>query len=171
MENTMQKSTVRKIGLSMLLTLVSSCTVSHSEINKGVITSFGLLEPTNVQNDQQAPETAAGVIHTAAGMKLLRSTNRVPRIRGTTFGYLFVVEGTKAGSKLNATVTVIHPPIQRPGGASATEQDSWAQTIIVGSPSAAAWHFDEEWEMVPGQWTIKVTSGPWLLAEKSFVIE
>jgi hypothetical protein len=167
----MSRNNIRQISMMGLLAFVSSCSISHSQVEKGAITGFGLLEPSNLHSDVQAINTAAGVIHTAAGVKVIQATDHVPRIRGTSFGYVFVIEGTTKGRRLDTTVTVLHPPIQTPGGPAATVQDSWTQPVFIGSPSAVWWKFDNEWEMVPGKWTIKVTHGPWLLTEKSFVVE
>ena len=153
----------------VLISLLSSaCSLSHVE--RTIITSYGTYEMSGGETTQEAGDTAAGHVHIAKGMKLVRTTDRVPRSKGTAFGYQFVVEGTPTGSHLPVVVSVRHPPFQRPGQEQ-SEQETWNQTVEVGMPSYAGYSLDEEWKMVPGQWSVQVFHGPRLLAEKAFTVE
>jgi hypothetical protein len=120
---------------------------------------------------QQAPGTAAGAVHMGGTAMLLAATDRVPRKRGTAFGYQFVVQGQPKGAVVSVRVVVLHPAVQAPGTASTSERDSWDQKAALGVTSYAGWRFDEPWEMAPGKWTIQVFHESRLLAAREFTVE
>ncbi|HEV8581903.1 MAG TPA: hypothetical protein VGX68_22775, partial [Thermoanaerobaculia bacterium] len=82
----------RLVGVVMAAS-VAACSVSHARIERTVVTQYGLFAMEN-PNVQAAPVTAAGKVYMGQKLPtLITITDRVPRKRGTAFGYQFVVEG------------------------------------------------------------------------------
>lgn len=160
-----------RAAVAVMAVLITGCSVSDSIVERTVITQYGLFAMENA-NIQAAPETAAGKVHMVQKLPtLIATTDRVPRKKGTTFGYQFTVEGKPNKSPLDVTIVVEHPPFRKPGATETSTRDGWNQTVGVGVTSYAGWTFDEEWEMVTGTWTIRVFYGPRMLTEKAFTVE
>ena len=139
------------------------------EIRSSEIGEFGMFEPVKV-GTEGAPGTSAGIVNIAKSMRLLERTDRIPRSRGVVFGFMFSVEGTPNGKKIPVEVTVIHPRFTDPKTGKTSERETWAQEPTLGLPSFAGWSFDEEWDRVPGQWTIRVSVKPGMVVEKVFTV-
>jgi hypothetical protein len=132
---------------------------------------FGLFT-TDETVVQIASGTASGRVRAARRMPTwMSAAETIARAKGAVFGYEFTVRGQPKGSSADVKVVVEHPPFQAPGSVTPSAVESWLQPIIFETPSFAGYGLDEDWEMVPGMWTVRVYRGSRLLCEKAFTIE
>ena len=142
-----------------------------AKVEGAAISQYGVYD-MNAASVEVAPQTAAGKVRAARGLpRWAGSPNKIPRVKGTSFGYAFVVGGQPKGSPVDVKVIVEHPPFHNPGAAGQSARESWTQTVGVGMPSFVGFSLDEDWEMVAGRWIVRVYRGPRVLTEKEFVVE
>jgi hypothetical protein len=142
-----------------------------AKVDAAAIARYGLFEMGN-SAAQVAPGTAAGRIHATRQVpKWIATVEKIPRTKGTFFGYEFVVEGQPKGSPVDVKIVIEHPPFRVPGSTETTTRESWVQPVVLGTPSFAGYGFDEDWEMLAGTWTVRVYHGSRLLTEKDFAVE
>ncbi len=159
--------------LSTVLLVSSGCGLvktTSARIERTTVTNYGLFQMGPAKTEA-APDTGSGVVHMGDSVQLVSTTDKVPRRKGTAFGYQFVLEGEPKGAVLPVFIVVDHPPIHPLGTTAPRTQESWKQNVTVGTASFAGWKFDEEAEMVAGTWTVRVFYGPRPLVQRSFTVE
>src|SRR5689334_15424610 len=99
---------MRRLAVVLLAGAMAQCTLSSAHVDRTDVTSYGTYEMTEATT-RTATETTSGSVHVAKELRLIQTTDTVPRARGTSFGYQFVVQGKPKGAHLAATVVVVHP--------------------------------------------------------------
>src|SRR5687768_13989087 len=100
----------RRLLLFGLLSLTVGCglaKVTSARVERTTITNHGLFE-VGAARTEAAPNTSAGAVHMGESVRLLATTDKVPRRKGTLFGYQFQVEGEPKGTVLPVFIVVDH---------------------------------------------------------------
>jgi len=155
-------------ALSMALVLSSPGAVS--QVTKVDVLWSGLFRhfttpPVPGEPDIKLP-------HGYIGPRPVRQTDRVPGRVGALFGVLFVPRGQ--GPSFVVMRKVNHfPEPGMPEAKTATRMltSEYKFDCLLNSPCFAGYRFDNENEIVPGQWRFEVFSGDTKLLETEFVVE
>ena len=93
-------------------------------------------------------------------------------VKGVSFGFDFRIDGAPADRPLRLTHLITHPKMRKPDGTTLQRQSfdrdvTANQGAIVGS----LWYtLREDFELVPGEWTLSVLHDGSVLVEKKFVV-
>ncbi|MEK1890634.1 MAG: DUF3859 domain-containing protein [Phyllobacterium sp.] len=117
------------------------------------IVDWGLTAAKEV-GSEVSPDTPTGVNRLVEGpVDVIRSTN-IRACIGTSFGIIYRAAYTGEASVVPIKVVVDHPLIRTPDGR-AMQRSSWPDSAI-SARRYAGWVFEENFELVPGHWTISL---------------
>lgn len=104
--------------------------------------------------------------------ELLRTTDRIPLVRGTTFGVSISVQGANTDREwtLRKITRFPAPGLTNPQTGRTRRYSETLVTVRAGQMPRGLFTFDHAWEMVPGRWTIEYWLGEEKLAEKRFTV-
>lgn len=111
---------------------------------------------------REAPDTAAGVIHTISGAPFDVLGRVVPLQQGLSFG---IRTELKASAPLEVRMAMQHPPWEALGGRTS---GSYTTTLSAGRPNVRSFTFDFPYEMVPGPWIMEIWDQEALLLSVAF---
>jgi len=119
----------------------------------GRILHYGLCDSGSTKQDYAQPDATAG--YASRGNVIIgRTTDRIPLHKGVGFGYLW--QATGLAPAFDVKYRILHPPITRKDG---RRVDSFEETLHLQSVDGAfetadCYFLDEDYELVPGDWTI-----------------
>lgn len=152
--------------LSCFFGLVSPATAGEAS---GVeIVEFGLYT-ADVAGELREPN---GIVsNVIENICLIATTTTVPMRPGVLFGMRYRVDGASSGAPVDLTLAVQFPAALQPSGAAkpVTRHERGA-TLAVGTTSYTGYSFDQDWEFVPGTWTLEVLQHGRKLAAQSFTV-
>jgi uncharacterized protein DUF3859 len=121
---------------------------------------------------QHVPQlsTGAGEIHPVSNVVLVTKTNQIPATVGTTFGLMFILNGTPSEAKTDVDIVVEHPAFQKPNGETTGTSDKVPWRYRIGERVGYTYTFDHDWEAVPGKWAIEIWRGGKKLVAKEFIV-
>lgn len=128
------------------------------------ITGYGVFSDPVEETIVESTETATGRFRMDYGTKLVRTTDVVAAILGTSFGVTRVFSGIPDGKMVK--LIVHHPPIVSPTGEART------QSIIdvIDETFANAYGFDTPGELVLGEWAFEYKLDERILCKKYFQV-
>jgi hypothetical protein len=119
-----------------------------------------------------APGTAAGAEKVVEDVVFVQKTTRVPARLKTSFGVRFVVVGAPKGQEvaLEERWLLPAPGLRNPQTGNVHRQEANAIKLKIGDKAYRGYGFDEEWELVPGDWTVEIWSGRRKLLSQTFTV-
>lgn len=110
----------------------------------------------------------------SAEARTLSLTSQTDRIQGelsSAFGFRYIISGPE--EEIEVTIRILHPDtLYDPITQTRFNESEWKERISTQSLGEhAAWLFEDEAEIIPGEWKIQVLLGEDILAEKSFFIQ
>lgn len=119
-----------------------------------------------------ATDTAAGYMSRVQTYQRVGGPHQIPAEIGTAFGLKYVVEGRPEGEKIALTVVGTFPPegMTHPGTGDTTHEQRYRRYVRIGEETFDGYGLSKPWEVVPGQWTIRVFHGERLLIEREFIV-
>jgi hypothetical protein len=153
-----------------LAMLLFSSTAQATEVTGVRVTEQGIYECARETGRQRAPGTPSDEMNISAGCELVTATNRVPARLGTRFGCRYIVDGAPENADVAMTIRWKFPPQglkdQGPGQRYFWADYNW--TSRLGNVTEFKYRFDDQWELVPGPWTMEIRYGARKLAECRF---
>jgi len=89
----------------------------------------------------------------------------------TSFGIAYRVHGQPEGGRTKLKVQYFHPPLTNPKTGETKTVDEIKKYSKVNEVDTVAWIFEEQWEIVPGEWIIRIFHDNELMIEKSFMVD
>lgn len=131
----------------------------------GVFTSYGKDSTTLSATDDAPP------VDSVKSYRFREFTNRIPMQIGTEFGIEYQINTRPKGRPINISTVIIFPEpgLIRPGGKTYKKSTETKRTSI-GKGHLHGYGFDEDWELVPGEWIFEVWYKNARLVKKSFTI-
>jgi hypothetical protein len=162
-------STMRAITLAFALAVISGA-VHGQEAQRIEITDYGIYSSERTNDTKAAPGTATGLVTNRTSTTLIKTTTTVPARIGSQFGFRYRVIGQANGAIVNLKriILVPQPGMRNPATGNTTVRDEYAYQKAIGGTGFASYALDDEWEVVPGTWTIEIWDGNGKLASKSF---
>lgn len=119
--------------------------------------------------DQNAPTGTIADVTTAT---LLEATTAVPGRLGLEFGLRYEIIGTPPGAEVPLDFVIVYPP---PGLVDPTDpvpltESRFTQPERLGAPSYVGYGFENDWEIVPGDWTFEIWFEGRNLTRQSFTV-
>jgi len=118
-------------------------------------------------------ESPTGTVGTDTNWTFVSSSDDVPGKPGTQFGIEFRIDGEPRGDDVTVYLLLIFPPqgIHNPN----TGRTMYAAKVAfpnmkIGALCLVGYGFDNDWEIVPGQWTQQIWYQNKMLAERKFTV-
>ena len=160
--------TPRSVFAALVVTLIAAAGARAQDVRIEV-TEFGIYAADRASQGRNS----AGIGQsTVSNPKLAVSTRNIPGQLGVIFGFRYKVIGPSTGDDVELTkVTTFPSPGLRPPGASAPLPKT-ERTLRnkIGETRFTSYVLSEEYEVVPGVWTIELWSGGRRLASQSFTV-
>jgi len=100
----------------------------------------------------------------------VEQTTRVPARKGLEFGFEYVIKGQPAGDTVEVTNKYLHPPVTNPQTKKSFTSQTTSAKQKIGKTAYVGYKFEQDWEAVPGGWTVQVFCQGKKIAEKSFQV-
>jgi Domain of unknown function (DUF3859) len=157
-------------ALAAILLIVFSATVHAQSVTGAEIVDYGVIKKIISQGLLDAPNTLTGKTNNAIVDELVQSTTTIKASIGTTFGIFVKLLGELEGAVVTSHFRCVHPKLIDPVSGHTGETDEWDGPLRIGVARYLSYTFDNEWELVPGKWTIQVLDSGKVLAEKTFEV-
>ena len=145
--------------------------VAPPQVTNIILENYGQFSA--IAKASQKP-AADGIPFTAVtDVHLAKKTRTIPLSKGVDFGFQYEAVGTPRGEKAALHFVVIYPPpgISKPGSSSPIPRDEYDQKVRIGvKGSYDGYQLDNDWELVPGDWTLEIWSGATRLASETFTL-
>jgi hypothetical protein len=135
------------------------------------VKNFGVFSA--VDHASQKPAASTIPFADVTNVHLAKKTRTIPMSKGVDFGFQYEAVGMPPGEKATLHFVVIYPPpgINKPGSSSPILRDEYDQKVRIGvKGSYNGYELDNDWELVPGDWTLEIWSGPTKLASETFTL-
>jgi len=103
-------------------------------------------------------------------VKVVEQTDRIPSTIGTRFGLRYRITGSPEGYGIKITKKMSFPGLKDPKADKVISSSEYELERPIGRLLWTGYTFEEEWECVPGEWTIGLWYGGKKLAEKTFTV-
>lgn len=137
----------------------------------GCATGMSIWDKATVQSVRIVDYGIYDKVDDAALSRLLVQTTTIPAKIGTSFGFRYVTEGLPRGAVARLTYQDSYPGLQNPKGGEPLKDVEYSNEVEVGTADICAFTFEEEWELVPGEWTFSIGRNGKLLAEQTFTVQ
>jgi len=160
------KAVLSLLTLSMLMLPAES---PGGSIDQILIIEKGVYRAKTIKKEYTSRGT--GAINTVHDAKLIRSATTVPGQIGVRFGFRFVALG-KVGRSAELKVVIRFPPggLREPRSGAILFETEYPISIPIGSTVHQEYHFENDWEIVPGVWRFELWSAQRKLAEQRFCV-
>jgi hypothetical protein len=159
---------MRALAVLLVTFVATACRVQHPTVADLQVVEFGTFQKTDERGTMAASGSIRGQAHVVADAVLLERTTDIHATRGTSFGLRISFVGEPSGARVPIRAKCVHPKFTDPATGRSSEVEEWPGTGVMGRSGYVGYTFDNDWELVPGQWTIEVSVGSTLRVEKTF---
>lgn len=159
---------MRATALALIGLLCVVAPAVAGEATGAEILEYGLYT-ADIKGQQRDPNGV--VTNVIENICHVATTTTVPMRQAVHFGFRYTVDGPSTGELVDLTLVVQFPAALQPSaGAPPVAQHEHSAVLAIGATSYTGYSFDQDWEFVPGTWTLEVRQGSRTLAEKSFTV-
>ncbi len=163
---------MRLLLLLAFLPLVSGAALAEDARVDGIeIVGKGIYEVHTgaVTKDPSAP---TGEIKAPDTFTLVEATDAIPARIGTEFGVEYRPTGVPDGTEATLSFVFVYPSpgIADPASAKPILSDRFERKKKIGAVNYLGYGFENDWELVPGTWTMEIWSGDQKLASENFTV-
>jgi len=159
---------VRALPLLLAALVLTACHRQRTTIDDLRIVEFGVFQKTNERGTMAASGSIQGQAHAVADAILLEQTSDIHARQGTSFGLRVSFSGSPSRVTVPIRAKCLHPKFTDPATRRSSEVEEWPGIGVMGRSGYVGYTFDNDWELVPGQWTIEVSVGSTSRVEKTF---
>lgn len=154
-----------------IFSLFSSAEARHVQVNNIEISDYGIYGGRKVVKMKQ-PGAPTGSKNMVKTIFLVNETTDIPATLGTRFGLRFVVNGSPPNEVVFITKVVILPKegLKVPNKENRIYKYERKMKTKIGLSEFTGYTFDNEWETIPGKWTIQLWYDGKKMAEKLFTV-
>ena len=158
-------------SLLLLLFVSSGAYAQTAQIDRIDIVEYGIYT-ANIAGQQAAPNTAAGTVTTLNDIQHAATTQAIPAQQGVRFGFRFVVVGAPAGTVVPLHMVTIFPPpgLTNPATQQPKAQSEYDTTAPIGQTWFKGYTLTNDWEVMPGIWTMQIWYQGHKMAEQQFTV-
>ena len=158
------------LSIVVFFSLSTGVFATDLAVRAAEIVGFGIFDAsTTVNRHGYTPSTMAK--DDVRGIRFLEYTTDIPAELGVNFGFQYVINSSPKGKPIRVTSVIKFPEggVKRPGGRLYTESRD-SHNVIMGKKALHGYGFDEEWEMVPGNWVFELWYRDARLIKKTFTV-
>lgn len=147
------------------------CAAESKSQLKAHITKAGVYALTDTEKKMPERDSVTGFV-TEGGRVFHSATTNVALLKGSSFGFDFRIDGVPTNRPVRLTHLVTHPTMKKADGSILTKQ-AFDRDVIGnnGNISGTLWYtLREDYELVPGLWTLSVLDGNSVLVERTFTV-
>jgi len=135
------------------------------------VVSAGLFK-SKIAKKVASPGSATGIRDVIGSEKLLRRTTEIKASLGVEFGLRYRIVGAPKGAKVPLKIVTIFPGegVRNPKADKPTQREELNEDRPIGRVLYESYHFDHDWEMVPGTWSFEIWYDGKKLAEQKFTV-
>ena len=159
---------MRTLSLLLAALVMTACYLQRTTIDDLQVIEFGTFQKTDERGTMAASGSIQGQAHAVVDAVLLEQTSDIHAMRGTSFGLRVSFSGHPSGATMPIRAKCLHPKFTDPATGRSSEVEEWPGTGAMGRSGYVGYTFDNDWELVPGQWTIEVSVGSTFRVEKTF---
>ncbi len=137
----------------------------------GHITRAGVYEPAGSGKKMSERGSVTGYV-TEGGKVFQSATTNVVLVKGTAFGFDFRIDEVPTGGPVRLTHVITHPKMKKADG-TVFEKQTFERDVTSdnGTISGSLWYtLREDFELVPGEWSLSVLQGTRVLVQKKFTV-
>jgi hypothetical protein len=136
----------------------------------GRILHYGLCDSGSTKETYAQPDATAGYA-SRGNVMIGTATDRIPLHKGVGFGYYW--QATGLAPSFDLTYLIQHPPITRKDGRRVErfEETLQLQSVDGAFATADCYFLAEDYELVPGDWSITLLVQDKILVSKTFHVE
>ncbi len=169
-----RQSPIVSVGVLLFLVcpLAVTYAVTETQGPAGSIIEYGIYEVLKPGIVYEHKESTAGYAEEGGNVKLVEKTTRIPLKKGIAFGFKWEARGLPDIS-IKIAMRVKHPPTTRPDG---TKSSGFEEMLPFFpergrvEPREDLYVLSEDWEMLPGEWTLSMVYEGKVLCEKVFTV-
>jgi hypothetical protein len=140
-------------------------TVSGKIIDYGIVRSEG-------EKEYNIPGTKGEKSIILEEPQISETTTKIPMKKGTRFGFKWQMLGVPTDQPLEITYRYKHPPMVEPDG---KKTESYDRPVTIQPENGKFESFDgyelsEDYELVPGNWTMSILYNDKVLVSKTFQV-
>ncbi len=146
----------------------------NETVPQGSVIEYGIYKAVKKGQLQDDPSTSTGKIIRKPVLELVEQTNRIPLKKETYFAYQYRItrlpKSTLIKPWMELRRILIHPDIIRPDGSRSTRSERIIrEKVDTGQVIALdGYAFNEDYEMVEGDWIFQIWYQDSLLVEQKF---
>jgi hypothetical protein len=163
------------ILVAIILT-VFGCATKVKDIKQSTIeakiTNYGLYKAEGLDNKMRHPSEEVYLSEYYV-LSIEKTTDVIPLKKETAFGFTWSANGFNMNEKQVIIYRIEHPPMILPSGVTSTISNlSGILTTEDGRfEDTFCYSFEEDFEMVPGKWTVSAIHNDKVLVSKTFTIQ
>jgi hypothetical protein len=158
---------VRTVLIFSAILLFSACE-GGEKITGAEIVEFGVFEKNSGEKRVDTKESLVGTTPAVVDVRLRKQTTSIVAELGNSFGIRFKLLGRSPYKVVTCSFRWLRPKLTNPHTGKSSETDMWEGQLGVGETRYVGYTFDNDWEIVPGKWTIQAIHDSKVLAEKTF---
>ncbi len=165
-----------KLNRSLLLfvLVLLQIPLAHGQetlINAAETLAFGIFKSGDTTKFSRGATKSAPPVDNVDKYRFQDFTNRIPMVMGTEFGIEYKINTKPKNRPINVTTIIRFPEpgLKQPRGR-VYKMSKETQRRNIGEPHLHGYGFDEEWEMVPGEWVFEVWHKKAKLVSKTFTV-
>jgi Domain of unknown function (DUF3859) len=144
---------------------------ASSKVERIDIVEYGiyLAQTAVIEN---APATATGQRNILSDTRLIAATTRIEAKIGVHFGmrYLLLGQPNSATVRLTSVTNYPVPGLKKPGTETHQARGEHPLFATIGAINYRGYVFEQDWELVPGNWTFELWDGKRKLVSQTFQV-
>lgn len=163
---------LRLLAFTVLLVPAAHCARAPEAPLTAHFVDVGVAEPVGPQ--RRTPDASSATGFVTRGDTVFRShTTIVPATRGAAFGFSYRLDFVPKDHPVRLTQVIRHPPLKKPDGPVIRHQISSQEVRSSdGHVEGKLWYIlREDYEVVPGEWTVSLLQGRRVLLEQRFTVK
>ena len=118
------------------------------------------------------PSAPTGTIAAPITATLVEATTTIPGRLGLEFGLRYVIVGEPAGAEVPLDFVIAYPPpgLVDPAEPEPLRESRYTRQKKIGETVYLGYGFENDWEIVPGEWTFEIWYDGAKLATRSFAV-
>jgi hypothetical protein len=118
------------------------------------------------------PDAPTGTIAAPTTATLVEATTAIPGRRGLEFGLRYVIVGEPAGAEVSLDFVIAYPApgLVDPAEPEPLRESRFTRPKQIGETIYLGYGFENDWEIVPGEWRFEIWYEGSRLAERRFAV-
>ena len=160
---------MRRIAFALSIGLFAgACAAQTPQISRVDVTEYG----EYTLEVQTTDQTSANGIpqRTVGSVKQLQQTRVIHFHKDLHFGFRYTIVGTPDAADVNIRMVMVYPApgLMRPGETTPILRDESTRTRTIGENYYRGYTINDDWMMVPGDWTFELWYGNERIAAETF---